>query len=210
LQNILSVHEDNVTVVEEGYINKTDYWSGTIDKDQYPMGVYKGGELDQASFSRGAGEGYIRCVRNSSADEIGIRKEANALVVEPHNLWIQNDDRPLEKPTDWLSALNICEELVLEGYDDWRLPNVNELLYLEHLDDFEGGIAFKHTEESYWSSTTDLTRVFDPYDKQGLAVHIVIDDTLWSVKKYGHEFSKDVYDCIPAVRCVRGGQMQEK
>jgi len=52
---------------------------------------------------------------------------------------------------DWASAIKVCDELELNGYSDWRLPNREELnalytnLKLKNL----GGLE----NASYWSST---------------------------------------------------------
>ena len=50
---------------------------------------------------------------------------------------------------NWYDAKKKCEELKLNGYDDWQLPNKDELDILYKSKDSVGGFAFS----SYWSST---------------------------------------------------------
>ncbi|HAY23438.1 MAG TPA: hypothetical protein DCY27_15015, partial [Desulfobacterales bacterium] len=57
----------------------------------------------------------------------------------------------------WLNALTRCENLSYAGYDDWRLPNVNELLSIADFGRQNPAIDtayFLNTENnSYWTST---------------------------------------------------------
>jgi hypothetical protein len=52
---------------------------------------------------------------------------------------------------DWNSAKTACDDLIINGYSDWRLPDINELnsLYanFRHLN--VGGYSISN----YWSST---------------------------------------------------------
>ncbi|MBN2825348.1 MAG: DUF1566 domain-containing protein [Campylobacterales bacterium] len=60
----------------------------------------------------------------------------------------------------WAGAIEYCEELTLDGYDDWRLPNKNELLSIVDYSRYEPAIskAFKitayHITQHYWTSTS--------------------------------------------------------
>jgi hypothetical protein len=57
----------------------------------------------------------------------------------------------------WESAIASCESLPLANYDDWRLPDRNELLSLVDYSRYYAAIdpSFPGTEVSYyWSSTT--------------------------------------------------------
>jgi len=49
----------------------------------------------------------------------------------------------------WGRAFTVCEELVIDGYDDWYLPSKEELNTLYKNKDAIGGF----TEDIYWCST---------------------------------------------------------
>ncbi len=57
----------------------------------------------------------------------------------------------------WESAITHCEALVLGGYSDWRLPNINELKSIADRSKISPAIVsgFENTSSNdYWSSTT--------------------------------------------------------
>lgn len=57
-----------------------------------------------------------------------IRDDIKEIVKDTDTLlvWQDNSDaKDIEK--DWEGAIDYCEDLSLGGYDDWRLPNFNEL-----------------------------------------------------------------------------------
>ena len=61
----------------------------------------------------------------------------------------------------WREALPYCENLTLDGHDDWRLPNRNELQSIIDYSKFTPSIDAVFNAEStfYWTSTT-----YTPYD----------------------------------------------
>ena len=97
------------------------------------------------------------------------------------------------KSATWRDAIDYCEALILNGKDDWRLPNKKELLSIVDYSTYSPAISSifaKTTSYYYWSSTTYAS------DTSGA----------WSVYFYGggtvysHKSDSDV------VRCVRAGQ----
>jgi hypothetical protein len=96
----------------------------------------------------------------------------------------------------WYDALNVCNSYSVGTFDDWRLPNIKELLSLL---DFEQkypmlpvGHPFKNVLSGYyWSSTT--SSVYDNYGD----VYAVNMDTgdirIWNKRSGGN------------ILCVRGG-----
>jgi hypothetical protein len=99
-------------------------------------------------------------------------------------MWQKADDGTKR---DWAQAGTYCDELVLGGYSDWRLPRVDELLTIVDYSQFDPASddVFGSRSFFYWSSSTVG---FDP----GVAWGVSFDDgkTYWDIK---------------GVRCARGG-----
>ncbi|WP_415407797.1 DUF1566 domain-containing protein [Sulfurovum sp. CS9] len=102
------------------------------------------------------------------------------------------------KMTNWNGAIAYCNDLNALGYDDWRLPNVNELVSIS--DDQDGtepaiNVIFDQTQFSnfeqvpwFWSSTTYATSTESAWGVCFLDGHISMHD-----KAETHRY----------VRCVR-------
>ncbi|MFA5156420.1 MAG: DUF1566 domain-containing protein [Candidatus Omnitrophota bacterium] len=116
-------------------------------------------------------------------------------------MWIKN---PVEipgglfsSPMYWYDAVNACENLNFAGHDDWRMPNINELMSIVDHSRYDPAFdmsfftPFPDNWTPYWSSTTcapwtDGAWCMYPYDGY---------KTVWS-KSYDMCY----------VRPVRGGQ----
>ena len=63
----------------------------------------------------------------------------------------------------WYDALNACENLEYGGWDDWRLPNINELMSIVDHSRYDPAFdtlfftPFPDTWTPYWSSTTNAS-----------------------------------------------------
>ena len=100
---------------------------------------------------------YVRCVRaGDTSAPADFTKNAN--IVTDNITGLQWQDDALVTAT-WLSAIQSCENLSLDGFNDWRLPNIKELSTL--VDDNRSlpaiDTTFQNTSSNnYWSSTTSL------------------------------------------------------
>lgn len=92
----------------------------------------------------------------------------------------------------WVNAISYCENLVLGGQSDWRLPNVREL---ESLVDFSrvtpsiNNIFPATVAHAYWSSSTRVNNTNNAW-------YVVFNNGLMSYYNKNNSFY---------VRCVRGG-----
>ena len=119
-------------------------------------------------------------------------RDNNTQIVTDTNTKLQwQDNESVSK--NWIEAIDYCEALTLGGYNDWRLPNQNELRSI--IDRSKSWPAISSTFQNvvsfyYWSSTTTVD------DK----------DDAWSVY-FGYGFShRDGKSYVDYVRCVRDGQ----
>jgi len=97
------------------------------------------------------------------------------------------------KSATWTDAIDYCEALSLNGKDDWRLPNRNELLSIVDYGTYNPAISSvfeKSTSYYYWSSTTSAEET--------------------NYKYFVDFYDGETYDLDKSVnanvRCVRAGQ----
>ena len=81
-------------------------------------------------------------------------------------IWQDNMSTKIIK-RNWKNAKKYCSNLSLEGYNDWKLPTVNQLDSIRDIDNASNVVsipAFKNmtSNNCYWSSTEDD---FDGYAK---------------------------------------------
>lgn len=116
---------------------------------------------------------YVRAVRGGRDRFIKrfIVKPDNT-VIDPNTglMWQQSSS---ETAMDWKSALAYCDELILGGHKDWRLPTIKEMHSIVNYKVFDPSIdtqTFPNTKAAhYWSSTTGSTNKFDGYYSVGAA-----------------------------------------
>jgi len=98
---------------------------------------------------------------------------------------------------NWQEAINYCESLTLDTYDDWRLPNINELKTLIDRSKINPAIkevVFEYVKSShYWSSTSVVSNENDAWGIYFYFGHVVD----------GEDNTKDDNNYV---RCVRDGQ----
>jgi hypothetical protein len=124
--------------------------------------------------------------------------------------WQDNSDANTTTE-NWVDAIVYCEGLILGSFDDWRMPNINELLSIADKNKATAPAisnVFKYVAYTpnnltlytvlYWSSTTSLDNIFHK------------EDRAYSVSfNYGDEVDTFVHtkkSNSNHIRCVRGGQ----
>jgi len=113
-------------------------------------------------------------------------------------MWVKNPSEVgLGSPMYWYDAINACENLDFAGHDDWRTPNINELMSIvdhSRYDPAWDTMFFPYPPDTwtpFWSSTTNASWI----------------DGAWALYPYdGYKttWGKPWDMCF--VRPVRGGQ----
>ena len=188
----------------------SDYWSSTTGASNpsvaWPVDF---GDGWVSNYGKSYGK-YVRAVRAGQCGSFGDfvdNEDGTVTDKETGLMWEvkeSKDDTPdYGNPRDadndytWENALSLCENLSLAGYDDWRLPNRNELQSLVDYSQYNPSIDttfFPNTVSSgYWSSTTHAGYPGDAW--------LVSFDYGW----VGHGLGKSYYGYVRAVRAGQCG-----
>jgi len=184
-------------VFEANVTNKSgDYWS---DKEYQAFSFFAGGDVDLWSVT-----GLVRCVRgavcNSDKGERFFRKNNTLEDIQTGLTW---QDEANYNNVQWEEAIDYCESLDLDGFSDWRLPNIKELYSIvdptstrtEHFYS-----DFRHiTGYSYWSSTT-----YRASETTTMAYIIYHTGEIGAIRKKCN--NEESFACLDTanIRCVRG------
>ncbi len=176
------------------------YWSATTSANSASDAWYVGFDNGMSYFLAKSTNLDIRCVRGGQLKPANLsRDDTNDIVSDSTTgLQWQDDSDAKTTLTGWAAAIDHCEnDLALGGYNDWRLPNKNELLTIVDRSRKFPAIdvsVFQNTDETYssyyWSSTTSTSAT-------GKA---------WYVRfTLGYSYD-DAKSYNRTVRCVRGGE----
>ncbi len=143
----------------------------------------------------------VRCVRKHFIVVKSFSRSNDIVTDTGTGLQWQDDSAAANTVRGWTEAIDYCEkDLSLGGYDDWRLPNINELQSIvDHSNRYRAiysvfqNIGASWPKSRYWSSTTV------PNDNDGRSAwRVTFDD-------YG-SLNQEPKSWPSSVRCVRGGQ----
>jgi hypothetical protein len=93
------------------------------------------GRLRNDSLNPQIDKALVRSVRNDTPTSITryILANEGATVIDQVAglMWVRNPaDAGLSGNYNWVAGIHACESLGFAGFDDWRLPNRNELISL--------------------------------------------------------------------------------
>jgi len=203
LETILDAGKYAPAINEEIFQCRSSYYWSSSYTNNFEWGAY----FDYGYVKQFENSGYARCVRL----ETGRSLDSFSLAQNPHaerassNVFVNNGDGTVTDydtelmwqqseagdSYNWQGALAYCEDLSLDEYQDWRLPNKRELLSIVDYsrEDLAINPVFSCGAGSYWSSTT----------------HSVNTSCAWqTVFSSGYDQYSDKTG-IDRVRCVRGG-----
>lgn len=112
--------------------------------------------LSTASF---VGGGNVVCVRGNELPSASFTTQmiSSEIVVKDSVTGLMWQKTYPSSRYTWVNALKYCEDLVYAGYDDWHLPNKNELASLINYDKSEAPYSDfpdMPTGFGFWSSST--------------------------------------------------------
>ncbi len=131
----------------------------------------------------------IKCIRNSEVNSSFYRPK-DAHIVTDNITALQWEDNEETQEGNFEDAISYCDILELDGYDDWRVPNLNELYTIadRSIDSPALSDTFQNAySEIYWSSTTVA----------------ISDTTAWIVDFYKASDGWYNKDETAFIRCVR-------
>jgi len=136
----------------------SDYWSSTSTPGAYDPNAAWVVSFNYVYSYNKSNLHYVGAVRGVQSGSLGNFIDNGDGTVTNTNTGLMWQQGTASGTYNWQQALSYCENLTLAEYDDWRLPNVNEL---QSLVDYErrypsiNTAFFPNTvSDDYWSSTT--------------------------------------------------------
>jgi len=140
---------------------------------------------------------YVRAVRSGQSGSFGDYVNNGDGTISDTSTGLMWQQATAPGTYIWEEALEYCEDLSLANYDNWRLPNRNELQSLVDYSQYDPSIdttffTMVSSSYSYWSSTTIVKDLYSAW-----IVDFYFGDVVHSEKtSSGH------------VRAVRAGQCE--
>jgi len=148
---------------------------------------------------------YIRCVRGKEIKDHHDFSVKGDIVIDNKTGLMWQNARFSAKRT-WQEAIDYCKKLEFEGYDDWRLPNVNELRTIMPKDGdeilFEDLSPIDMDSGHSWSST-DYDETHARYNLNFWDAESDRDSLIMMYE----EWTKDQNNDMMLNRCIRGGHL---
>lgn len=186
MMSLFDFEGNGVNGFENISTSSTGYWTTTktIESPSYNSDEYI--YVIMPKYAASYGESYskmhmcVRVIDEPATDEVEMKKEGD-VVMDYKDKLMWEDDAGVTQNGYWADAIGYCEDLSLGGYDDWRMPNINELVrtaghsVLPSSDVNQEGYpnstntVFSATafDEEFWSSTTDHDDHSKAYILQG-------------------------------------------
>jgi RHS repeat-associated protein len=146
----------------------------------------------------------ITCVRGESINTRyveGLKRNSSLEVVidSDNGLMWQDSSENVSGLNDFVSSIQYCENLEHAEFNDWRLPNINELLYVLPNDVFENQTEITWPEdEPFWDYSADYVRAYWASTSHGTT-----DDRAWAIESEGFSTNDFLKDRALFTRCVR-------
>ncbi|MDR0981863.1 MAG: DUF1566 domain-containing protein [Culturomica sp.] len=151
--------------IERGFVYSKSFQTPTIEDDpdftsKVPV---SGTDSDYSAGAAGLTTDAVYYVRAYAINANGIcygnevkftaGDSSNVVVLPPAKLMVQNKDIS-ENSQTWSTANSLCQNSILDGYTDWRLPTKDELavLYIER-NTIGNFVTASNNNPWYWSST---------------------------------------------------------
>ncbi len=143
------------------FTNNYTFWSDTLtfnlrNYEEYGLVInFLKGTKGSVSLDK---KYHVRCVRKKNASpKINKFVRDNKGVVTDKETKLQWQDNIIVPAKKWKQAEEYCKTLTLGGYQNWRLPEINELEQI--VDDLKVDSAIvngfiKTRSRSYWSTTS--------------------------------------------------------
>ncbi|MCC5859763.1 MAG: DUF1566 domain-containing protein [Ectothiorhodospiraceae bacterium] len=156
-------------------------WAVNPDDRLRPVVCVRGEPLDQR---------YVRNLKRDTVQQVVI-DQGNGL------MW---QDAPVNASLklDWESSIAHCEASNHADYDDWRLPNINELLYVLPNDVFAHQTELVFPPGQHWDHTASFRR---PYWSS--TSNFRDDDLAWAIESASYHRDLFLKGDAYHVRCVR-------